>query len=160
MSNATVPSYQVRWLIKRDMTEVMRIEQQSFEFAWTEQDFLTALRQRNCIGRVVEMNREIVGFVIYEMHKKSVDVINLAVDPQWRRMGLGRALLQRVDDLLHVSRHRRDCVQCVVRDSNLTSQLFLRSTGFKATQVLRGHYDETNDDGYLFRKEGQTPCVS
>ena len=45
---------QIRWLIRRDMPEVLGIENDSFEYAWKEEDFLCCLRQRNCIGLVSE----------------------------------------------------------------------------------------------------------
>lgn len=44
----------VRWMVRRDMNEVLTIEQASFDFGWTEEDFLSCLRQRNCIGIVAE----------------------------------------------------------------------------------------------------------
>ena len=28
----------IRWMIRRDMPEVLQTEQESFEFAWTEED--------------------------------------------------------------------------------------------------------------------------
>src|SRR5204862_6467086 len=59
----------IRWMIRRDMPEVLHTEQQSFEFAWTEEDFLRCLRQRNCIGMVAEHGEKVVGFMIYELHK-------------------------------------------------------------------------------------------
>ena len=74
---------QIRWLIRRDMPEVLDIERQSFEFAWTEEDFLCCLRQRNCIGMVAEYNHRIVGFMIYELHKAKLHVLNFAVDPEF-----------------------------------------------------------------------------
>ncbi len=40
----------IRWMIRRDMTEVLAIEDGSFEFPWTEDDFIRCLRQRNCSG--------------------------------------------------------------------------------------------------------------
>ena len=30
----------IRWMIRRDMPEVLHTEQESFEFAWSEEDFL------------------------------------------------------------------------------------------------------------------------
>ncbi|MGL4463263.1 MAG: ribosomal-protein-alanine N-acetyltransferase RimI, partial [Planctomycetia bacterium] len=36
----------IRWMIRRDMPEVLHIEQESYDFAWTEEDFLQCLRQR------------------------------------------------------------------------------------------------------------------
>jgi len=42
----------IRWMIRRDMQEVLQAEQQCFDQSWTEEDFLRCLRQRNCIGMV------------------------------------------------------------------------------------------------------------
>ena len=69
---------QIRWLIRRDMPEVLEIERASFEHAWTEEDFLCCLRQRNCIGMVAEHDHEIVGFMIYELHKAKLRILNFA----------------------------------------------------------------------------------
>ena len=54
----------IRWMIRRDMTEALAIEADSFEFPWCENDFLRCLRQRNCIGMVAEHNDRIVGFTM------------------------------------------------------------------------------------------------
>ena len=37
----------IRWMIRRDMAEVLDIEGQCFEFPWSEDDFVRCLRQRN-----------------------------------------------------------------------------------------------------------------
>ncbi len=58
-------------MIRRDMPEVMRTERASFEYSWTEDDFLRCLRQRNCIGMVAEHGDSIIGFMIYELHKNA-----------------------------------------------------------------------------------------
>ena len=60
---------QIRWMIRRDMPEVLDIEQQSFEFAWTEEDFLCCLRQRNCIGMVAERQERQVEHVELVHHR-------------------------------------------------------------------------------------------
>src|SRR3989344_7006679 len=61
--------YYVRWMIRRDMPEVLDIEQQCFEFPWDEEDFIRCLRQRNCIGMVSQDEEKVKGFMIYELHK-------------------------------------------------------------------------------------------
>lgn len=76
----------IRWLIRRDMPEVLDIELGSFKFGiWNEDDFMCCLRQRNCIGMVAEYNHRIVGFMIYQLHKAKLHVLNFAVDPEFRR---------------------------------------------------------------------------
>ncbi|MEM1305855.1 MAG: ribosomal-protein-alanine N-acetyltransferase RimI, partial [Planctomycetota bacterium] len=49
----------IRWMIRRDMQEVLGIEQESFEFPWLEEDFIRCLRQRNCIGMVAEQGERV-----------------------------------------------------------------------------------------------------
>ena len=76
----------IRWMIRRDMPEVLQTEQESFEFSWSEEDFLRCLRQRNCIGMVAEQGERVIGFMIYELHKQKLHIINFAVHPQFRRI--------------------------------------------------------------------------
>ena len=81
----------IRWMIRRDMPDVLRAEGESFEYAWTEDDFLRCLRQRNCIGMVAEHGEKVVGFMIYELHKNKLQVLDFAVHPEFRRQGVGRS---------------------------------------------------------------------
>ena len=69
----------IRWMIRRDMPEVLDIENDGFEFPWSEEDFIRCLRQRNCIGMVAEHDERVVGFMIYELHKTRLHVLNFAV---------------------------------------------------------------------------------
>ena len=66
----------IRWMIRRDMQEVLQAEQQCFAQSWTEEDFLRCLRQRNCIGMVAEAGDKVIGFMIYELHKSMLRILN------------------------------------------------------------------------------------
>lgn len=136
----------IRWMIRRDMAEVFRIERDSFEFAWTEEDFLEALRKRNYIGMVAEADDRIVGFMVYALHKAHLQVVNFAVHPDYRRRGVGAQLVAKMRSKLHA--YRRTELTLAVRESNLAAQLFFRKTGFKAAEVLRGHYEDSGEDAY------------
>jgi [ribosomal protein S18]-alanine N-acetyltransferase len=140
---------QIRWLIRRDMAEVLEIERSSFEFAWTEEDFLCCLRQRNCIGMVAEHDQRIVGFMIYELHKSSLHILNFAVAPDVRRLNVGGQMVDKLVDKL--SQQRREEIVLEVRETNLSAQLFYRNCGFRAVCVLRNHYDDTAEDAYVMR---------
>jgi [ribosomal protein S18]-alanine N-acetyltransferase len=136
----------IRWMIRRDMPEVLAAERSSFEFAWTEDDFLRCLRQRNCIGMVAECNDRIVGFMIYELHKNRLHVLNFAVHPQYRRQGIGAQMVSKLIGKL--SSHRRSKVTLAVRERNLEAQLFFRASDFKATRVLRNYYEDSGEDAF------------
>lgn len=140
---------QIRWMIRRDMPEVLEIEQQSFEFAWTEEDFLCCLRQRNCIGMVAEHQERIAGFMIYELLKSKLHVLNFAVAPWCRRQGIGTQMIEKLAHKL--AQQRRNEIVLEVRERNVGAQLFFRNQGLKATGVLRNYYEDTAEDAYVMR---------
>ncbi len=150
---STIPTSQtqvrvhIRWMIRRDMPEVLAIEHAGFEFPWCEEDFLRVLRQRNCIGMVAELGERVVGFMIYELHKSKLNILDFAVHPEYRRQGVAA---QMVDKLVgKLSSHRRTRIVLHVRETNLAAQVFFRTQGFKATEVVREHFGDTSEDAYL-----------
>jgi ribosomal-protein-alanine N-acetyltransferase len=134
-------------MIRRDMPEVLQTEQASFEFPWTEEDFLRCLRQRNCIGMVAEQGEKVVGFMIYELHKTKLHILNFAVHPAWRRLGVGGQMVSKLVSKL--SSHRRTRITLEVRETNLVAQLFFRTQGFRAVRVLRTYYEDSGEDAFL-----------
>ena len=139
----------IRWMIRRDMSEVLDIERESFEFPWLEEDFIRCLRQRNCIGMVAEHGEHVVGFMIYELHKSRLHILNFAVADEARHRGVGQ---QMVDKLVSkLSSQRRTRITLEVRETNLSAQLFFKTNGFRATSVLRAYYEDSPEDAYVMQ---------
>lgn len=153
MSTVPTPHTQarvhIRWMIRRDMPEVLAIEHASAEFPWCEEEFLRVLRQRNCIGMVAEYGERVVGFMIYELHKNKLQVLDFATHPEFRRMGVGRQMLAKLVGKL--SSHRRTRIALMVRETNLSAQYFYKVQGFRATGVVREHFPDTGEDAYLMQ---------
>jgi ribosomal-protein-alanine N-acetyltransferase len=143
----------VRWMIRRDMNEVLGIEQEAFEFPWSEEDFTRCLRQRNCIGMVAEIADSVVAFMIYELHRTRLHVLNIAVARSHRRLGIGTQMMRKLAGKL--SPDRRDRIVLEVRERNLPAQLFLRAQGFLAISVLKDFYQDTTEDAYLMQLDWQ-----
>ena len=139
----------IRWMIRRDMPEVLQIETQSFEFAWTEEDFLRCLRQRNCIGMVAEHGEKVVGFMIYELHKNRLHILNFAVHPEFNRRGVGEQMVRKL--ISKLAPQRRSRIMLEVRETNLAAQLFFKQLGFRAISLLREFYEDTPEDAYLMQ---------
>ncbi len=145
--NGLLNGAHIRWMIRRDMPEVLNIEAQSFEFPWSEDDFIRCLRQRNCIGMVAECDEQVVGFMIYELNRNLLHVLNFAVRSDFRRRGLGSQMLDKLVGKL--SQQRRNRITLEVRESNLAAQLFFRRAGFRAVSVLRDYYEDTTESAYV-----------
>lgn len=157
MSTESTPPLHIRWMIRRDMPEVLEIEKWSFEFPWSEQEFISCLRQRNAIGMVAEHDEQIIGFMIYELNKNQLNLFKFAVKREFRRRGAGRAMAQKLIGKL--SPQRRNTVEIILRETNLAAQIFFKAMGFRATAVLPDHFDN-QDAGFKFRYRLEQPLKS
>ena len=170
----TTPTLMFRQMAPRDLLQVWRIEQQSAARRWTVQDFLTVLQSGHTVGQIAEVGDQIIGYVIYTVQNVPSDenvpddsihapyagphshisdqplnlvVLHLVVHPDWRRRGVGLALLGR---LAKKMRNADDRIHSTVPEGNLAAQLVLREAGYKAVRVLRGYFGD--EDGYLMEK--------
>ncbi len=137
----------VRWMIHRDLPEVLFTEQISKEDAWGEEDFLRCLRNRDCIGMVAEEDEKVVGFMIYELHENKLFLLNFAVHPLFRKRGVGMQMAGKLIDKL--SSHRRTRITLEIRETNIEALLFFQTNGFKATGTKRGFYENSGEDAVI-----------
>lgn len=118
----------IRWMIRRDMPEVLEIENKSYETPWSEEEFIRCLRQRNVIGMVAEWNDKVIGHMVYALHSKTIELLNIAVEPDYRRSMIGTLMIDKLVCKLHTQRRNR--ISAIVSDENLGAQLFFRDVGF------------------------------
>lgn len=147
-----------RWMIGADMPAVMSIEFASFtSFTswWSEEDFRRALRQRNIVGLVALCGFDVVGYMVYELHKSRFSIVNLAVHPDWRRRKIATQMVDGLRNRLSSNRFDRRRITLEIRERNLPGQLFFRSLGFKAITILPEFYDVgyggRAEDAYLMQ---------
>jgi ribosomal-protein-alanine N-acetyltransferase len=139
----------IRWMIRRDLkAAVMPIENASFADPYTEEEILEMLRQRTTIGMVAEVRGNVVGYMIYTFKGKRIVVDNFAVAPDHRRMGIGRAMADKLKQKLpYVNRHQ---IKLLVRETNLDAQLFWRAVGFRCDAILDNMYEGLDESALRF----------
>lgn len=140
----------VTWLVRRHMPEVLDIERRSFPEPFTEADIVAWLRNRSCIGMVAEVGAGpdpiVAGYMIYDLAKHKIELITIAVHPEWRRCGIGRQLVQKAKDKL--SSHRRTRLGAHVPETLLEAQLFFKAVGFGESRVVRGYFEDSEEDAF------------
>jgi ribosomal protein S18 acetylase RimI-like enzyme len=163
----------LRKMGRLDLPRLVGIEEQTPAPHWTRQDFLTAFQVGR--GAVSEVNGQTVGFVIYQVTPpldgmglaavkkllrlclprrrgarippRHVDLLHIAVLPEWQRQGIGRALLEEIH---RAFRQSGDDIQATVPETNLPVQLFLRDAGYKAVRVVPACFG--SKDGYVMQR--------
>lgn len=160
MNTARLCHVDIRWMIRLDMPRVLEIERDSFEYFWDEQDFLDCLRLKNCIGMVATTGDRILpngdsefgtasetrGFMIYELRKARLRILNFAVAPEVRRESVGKQMIAKL--IFKLSQQRRTEIAVDVREGNLAAQMFFASQGFRAVNVLRDYYSQNGEAAY------------
>lgn len=144
---------QIRWMIKKDMRDVLEIERASFNQPWNEEQFTEFLRQPNAVCMVAETWNEVIGYMAYTIHKDRLAVENFAVDPEFRRETVGSRMVHRLKEKAEYQSRSR--ISLCVRERNLPAQKFWSSNGFKATGVIRDYYQDIDgvEDAYRFACE-------
>src|SRR5262249_14694691 len=135
----------MRWLISRDLPEVLQTDLESFENSWTEEEFRHARRQPNCISMVAEVGGAVAGYLIYERHKRKLVLTRIAVHPSFRRRGVGTQMLAKL--VRKLSAHQRTRVSIDVPERLDGAHLWLRACGWEAVMV---NHEQGEDDTYRF----------
>lgn len=151
---STKSSAQVRPMCPGDMPLVLRIERGSFpaDSQWGVPDFAPCFALGlSQWAYIAEYRGQLAGYVVaHGLGPAALLVDNLAVAAEFRRLGIGRLLVEEAAARLLKQPPRR--LRTVVRESNLDAQLFLRATGWRAVGVARRPWDETAEDGIKFRR--------
>ena len=116
----------------RDLDAIARLENESFE---TDRVSRRSLREflRAAHRPVITafIDDELAGYALVSLRKTSraVRIYSLAVDPQFARRGVGRALLQACE--AYARGHRRAALTLEVRYDNSSAIALYESSGFR-----------------------------
>lgn len=124
-------SIHIRWMIRRDMAEVLDIDGRCFGRAGrlSREEWAALLRHKHTIGMVVESDDRVVGWMVYRIDKQSLELLRLAVHPEETRLGHGRKMVDKLADRLQRTQ-RKFLAACVPADS-LDACRFLSRMGFR-----------------------------
>lgn len=138
---------QIRRMKASDLPAVIAVETASFALPWTAGMLEEELR-RPLARPTVAVDEEggVVGFLIGRCYPDAWHVLDLAVEPRWRRRGIGGQLL---DDFLGAARRAGVDVLLEVRRGNLAALGLYGSRGFSVVGVRRGYYTDTGEDALV-----------
>lgn len=119
----------IRWLIRRDVPEIIAIDRMSFTNPVSAEDIAAQMRATSMIWLVAVHDDRIVGYIAYSLLKHQFAVDRLAVAPAFRRRGVASALVRKITRKMNDGLRSKVHVQVSERD--LEAQLFFRSAGFR-----------------------------
>lgn len=102
-------------------------------------------------GWAAEIGGAVVGFLVARVAADELEILNLAVDPNRRRRGIGSLLLDRAMSFGRRSGARRALLE--VRESNQAAHRFYASRGFAVIGRRRAYYCQPVEDAVLMARE-------
>jgi ribosomal-protein-alanine N-acetyltransferase len=148
------PALEFAPMVAADLPQVMEIERLSFASdPWTPGLFLHELKldfSRLHLARTAGPERRLVGYACWWLVGDEVHILNLAVHPEARGSGAGRALVQRIlDDAVA---HGAVSVSLEVRPENAAALALYRATGFTRIGLRRNYYGRGEDAVIMERR--------
>jgi ribosomal-protein-alanine N-acetyltransferase len=136
---------EIRRLTFADLPQVVAIERRAFTTPWSLAMFVLELSKPSGICLAAEVERELVGYLVCSRYDTVWHLMNIAVEPDWRRRGIGSALLQalleRVGDDAQVTLE--------VRRSNQGAVVLYEQFGFRSVGVRRRYYADNGEDAVI-----------
>ncbi len=133
------------------LPHVLEIERASFVDSYSIDIFKEELRLDIAFPKVLFDEDQMVGFVDYWLVKDEIHLINIAVDPVFRKRGYGSKLLTHLDEVAH--EHEVAKIFLDVRKSNAEAIHLYEKFGYKTIKVRKKYYSDNQEDAFVMLKE-------
>ena len=121
----------------QDLGYVLAIEEQSYDYPWSQGIFSDCLRVGYSCW-VLEWEAQVHGYGIMSVSAGESHLLNLCVRPTFHRRGFGHALLKHM--LILARKHHASIIFLEVRPTNSNAIRLYESFGFTKVGVRRSYY--------------------
>ena len=135
-----------------DLDAVQDIERRSFRTPWPAHAYRTELETNRLAQYLVaRIDGRVVGYGGIWLMADEAHITTFAVDPDWRRRGIGERLLVALLDLA-IARNAREAT-LEVRLSNLPARRLYEKYGFRPVGLRPRYYSDDNEDALIMTTE-------
>lgn len=136
--------------IKREhISQIAVLEKICFSTPWSEETLLDAFKNGTKFF-VAEKGNKVLGYIGISCILDEGYITNVAVFPECRRQGIGKALLERVFSLARDE--GLSFVSLEVRESNTPAITLYEALGFKAEGKRKNFYTNPKEDALILTK--------
>lgn len=132
---------------------VAELEKRCFSDPWSVSSISSELTNPLSLWVVALDEEKLVGYVGSQSVMGWADMMNLAVDPDYRRMGIGRKLVNEL--IARLKANEVTCLTLEVRVSNTGAIALYNELGFAEVGRRPNYYRNPKEDALILRKEWQ-----
>ena len=136
---------------KDHVPQIAHLEAQCFSDPWSEKSVASELENPLSLWLVAEENGQVWGYVGSQTVLDESDMMNVAVDPRFRRQGIARALIETL--IAELSKMGSRCLRLEVRVSNENARALYARMGFQQLGLRKNYYHNPKEDALILGKE-------
>jgi len=133
--------YSIELCQYKHMPEILSIEKRSFpeNLTYTRRLFTIELKKHSHFV-ILNRYRQLIAYYGIHRFKRSIDLINLGIQPARRSQGFGRAVLEYVLKYYQEKKFKQITLNVACR--NVHAFKLYMSVGFEVDEVLYGYYGD------------------
>lgn len=133
---SSLVSLSFRALCPSDVEDVLGIERRAYPIPWTQKMLETSLVKDDCFG--LEVGGVLIGYALVSYVLDEAHLLNICVDPDFKRRGYGRQLLKFA--ISKAIEKKSSVFFLEVRESNGSAIELYFSEGFNEVGVRPNYY--------------------
>ena len=134
-----------------DVAAIAELEKLCFSDPWSESSIASEVDNPLSYWLVAEIDGIVAGYVGSQTVLDASDMMNLAVSPDYRRQGIGQALVNALVE--HLQQNRVIALLLEVRVSNWPAIALYEGLGFVQVGRRPKYYHNPREDALILRKE-------
>ncbi len=134
-----------------DISVIAAAEKRHFSTPWTERELQAHLDGETTVFWVARLGETVVGYLGRNHSFETMDILTICVLEDYRRAGIGRALLSFLEQ-----EAAEKCVQRIlleVRPSNNKAKSLYEQFGYTLLHVRKKYYTDPVEDALIMQKE-------
>jgi len=134
-----------------EIPSALSIEEQNSDYPWSQGQFTSSIENSNNLCYCLSLKGKTVGYLIAMLTLDSADILNIGIDPDFKRQGYGTSLLNHLIEELR----KRDIGEILleVRAGNKPAIQFYKRQGFEEISVRKNYYTK-NSKNQSHREDG------
>ena len=147
------PPPHISRLTYADLPQVIAIERRAFPTPWSLAMFVLELSKPSGICLAAVIDERLAGYLVCSRYERVWHIMNVAVDPDRRRVGIATALLDRLFERVNDEDAR---YTLEVRRSNQAAIELYERFSFRAAGLRRRYYQDNGEDALVMWRTPST----
>ena len=142
-------------LTSNEIPSVLSIEERNSDYPWSQDQFTTSIENSKNLCYCLSLDGKTIGYLIAMLAPDTADILNIGIDPDFKRQGYGTGLLNHL--IKELRKRNIGEILLEVRAGNKSAIRFYKRQGFEEISVRKNYYMKNSknqshrEDGIIMR---------